>query len=174
MADRFGKITKDDVRRILEEDEIKKREGMKSEDLEEWLSSHSWELRNSTDQPTIMFNLTYFLDSEYNMVHQGDLNVEMLSGIRDRIGSHTVYIFKEHSEYRPMCGVLDGTALRPNSGLAKPLGNKAILLKYSDIVLDKTGEATLRYDYLAEGTVFDKYFERAGWKVKHDQFPNSE
>jgi len=116
----------------------------------------------------IMWNMTFFMDNKFEMVHQGDVNSGMLKGVRERIKGHNLYVFREHNPYKPICGPFDGTALRFDKGMAKPLGKENVPLYYADIVLKENGTAILQYSF-RKPTSLGETLEKIGWKVVYQQ-----
>jgi len=162
MPEGIRKITAEDVKRVMEMRKEEMVTNRTSPDLRKYLASHDWYVQNP-----LWFNMTFFVGSKYEMVHQGDMNLEMLRGIKQRIkqANENVYIFGEHNDYKPMCGPWDGTALRFDKGMAKPLGNEDIPLNRADIVLQPRGIATLNYDLWIPDAC-KKWLEEAGWNVE--------
>jgi hypothetical protein len=169
--DETGRITASDVKKFMEMRKEEVKRNKTSPDLAKYLDSLDWELRNrrSSDDYAFLFNMTFFLGNQYEMVHQGDINSEVLKGIRKRISKikdKKLYIFREGSENLPICGPFDGTALRFDKGMAKPLGKENVGLEFADIVLESDGTATLNYDFLKPENV-GKALEKVGWKVEY-------
>jgi hypothetical protein len=108
----------------------------------------------------VLHNATVFVDNPYNMCHQGDITVETLRDIRERIGKHKVYIFWEHNPHKPLCGPFDLTALNPTAGMARPFGKSMIILEMADIILEGK-ECTINNEWVG----LKKNCERAGFKV---------
>jgi hypothetical protein len=44
---------------------------------------------------SVLLNATVYLDYAYDPIHQGDITIDTLKGIRKRIGYHVVFIFWE-------------------------------------------------------------------------------
>ena len=161
------KITPDFVERVFEERKKLEENAHLIDDLELFLRALPYYKKRPEGGTTeekpwtrdiILHNATVFVDSAYNMCHQGDITVETLRGIKKRIGSHKVFIFWEHNPYKPVCAPFDLTALRPNAGMARPFGDKKIILEMADIILEGE-ECIVKEPFLKENC------ERAGFKV---------
>jgi len=159
-------ITADFVEKVFEEKRRMEENAHLFDDLELFLRALPYykkipEGGTTEEKPWIrdivLHNATVFVDSPYNMCHQGDITVATLKGIRERIGDHKVFIFWEHNPHKPICGPFDLTALRPNAGMARPFGDKKIL-EMADIILE--GEECIIKDPFLK-----KNCERAGFKV---------
>jgi hypothetical protein len=112
------------------------------DELEEFLKNEPYykilEGGKTTEQcngDVVLFNATVFVDGQFNMLHQGDIEIGTLRVICRLIGKHKVYIFAESNEHKPMCGSFDLTALRPGAGMAKPFGKAEIPLEFADIIV---------------------------------------
>ena len=139
------------------------------EDLEEYLQALPYykprpEGGTTEEKPwskeIILHNVTVFVDSPYNMCHQGDITVDTLQGIRKRIKNHRVFLFWEHNPYKPICGPFDATALNPIAKMAKPFGNASVPLVMADIIL-RGNECILNNEL----TALKGKCELAGFKV---------
>jgi len=146
------KITKEFVKKVIEERKWKEEHAHLQRDLETYLSWLPYYKKRkdggTTENPrcwgqeVVLFNATVFVDSPFNMVHQGDITVDTLIGIRKRLGKHSVYIFSEHNFHKPICGPWDLTALKP-TGMAKPFGKKEIHLDFADIIIKPPGKCII-------------------------------
>jgi len=161
------RITADLVERVFEERRRIEENAHLIDDLELYLRALPYykqrpEGGTTEEKPwtrdIILHNATVFVDSAYNMCHQGDVTVETLRGIKKRIGDHKVFIFWEHNRYKPICGPFDLTVLRQDAGIARPFGDEKMILEMADIVLE--GE-----ECIIKEPALKKNCKRAGFKV---------
>jgi len=110
----------------------------------------------------VLHNVTVFVDSQYNMCHQGDITVDVLRGIRKRIKGHRVFLFWEHNPYKPICGPCDLTALNPFAEMAKPFGKRDVPLEMADMILE--GDLCTINNYRLAGLA--EKVARAGFRVE--------
>jgi hypothetical protein len=164
-----GKITPEDLERIMTERRIIEAaalEGKAFPDLVQWLHALPYykpgngKKENHTfHEDLVLFNATVFVDDPFTMPHQGDITTDTIRGIKSRLGQHTVYIFWEHNDCKPMCGPFDLTALNPMAGMAKPFGDRTIQLRMADIII-KGDRAIINEN------VNDLPFKKAGFNVE--------
>jgi hypothetical protein len=161
---------------MVEEKRKERKLKRESTDLREYMDSFPWALRESgidiggPNNLTILFNMTFFIGSKYDIGHQGDINLEMIGGIRERMESlkdeEKIYLFSEHNPEKPICGPFDGTSLPFNKGMARPFGKEDIPLDRADIILEQNGDATINYTFWKPEST-GKYLEDAGWNVEY-------
>ena len=164
-------ITAEFVEKVFEERKRLERTAHLIDDLESYLRALPYykprpEGGTTEEKPwtrdIILHNATVFVDSPFNMCHQGDITVGTLRGIRKRIKDHKVFIFWEHNPYKPMCGPFDLTALNPNAGMAKPFGRAPVPLEVTDIILEGDKCIINNIDFAGKKA----NCERAGFKVE--------
>jgi len=166
-------ITADDVERAFRRQKERERRALAGEieDLELHLQGLPYykpcpdgietsRTRPSCGTDTALHNATIFVDSPYNVPHQGDITIDTLREIKDRIGGHKVFIFAENNRNRPMSGPFDLTALRPMVGASRPWGKEKTKLENADIILEDA-RCEIKEEFTNRA-----YCKEAGFKTK--------
>jgi len=165
------RITAEFVEKVMKEREHEEKTANLRKDSEEYLRALPYykprpEGGTTEEKPwtkdIILHNATIFVDSPYNMCHQGDITVETLKGIRERIKDHKVFIFWEHNPNKPICGPFDLTALNLRAQMAKPFGKASVTLEMADIILEGD-KCIINYRNLSG---LKENCERAGFNVE--------
>jgi hypothetical protein len=134
---------------------MNKKDAMDLETYLQYLPHYKWgdgmpECQHSCDT-SILLNATVYADYAYDWLHQGDISIDTLRGIRKRMGNHVVFIFWE-------CNRHHLTFDRPYQAKATTEEEKAAFRR-ADIIL--VGDRAI----INTQAVLRKQLKKAGFKA---------